>query len=514
MGNLKKLTGLLLLSILVLSLVTQRLQAKSTHITIIALADIQGRVDKTKNTGGIATIATLVKKIKRSNPCTLFLASGDDLMGRYFDTFKGKAIYTLLSDIGYQFYAPGNHEFDHGPEAFVKALKYAKFKVLCSDLSTKNTPLKGKCSPFYITDLCRLKIGMFSLMSEDLSTISSPGDVKVKLDNIDTAKKMIKLLKSKHVNLIVAITHIGFKKDKDVALKTKGIDVIVGGHSHNYLKRAYKINNTVIVNGGERATKLVRLDLFIENGRIKRVKYKLIPVKPSITPDKATQKLLLTFKRKLPPSVVIGRIVKPWDLRESVLRYSESGFADTLNDLLKKRFGADMVLNNSGLFRSDTIYKKGKLTDTMLHNIYAFDNVAYIIRIEGKYIKPILEHGASRYGRGGWLQVSGVRFTVNLSKQAQAIGISRDGKPFVKIKGERISNITIKGKALNPQKTYTIVTNDYLARGGDGYFWFKYDAIEKHNTYTSYYSLTAQLVRAHGYLNPEKPDGRIKIIAK
>ncbi|WP_022670231.1 bifunctional metallophosphatase/5'-nucleotidase [Hippea alviniae] len=464
------------------------------HLTVVGTGDLQGNLE------GISRLATLIKKAVESNPKgTMVVATGDELMGRYFDKFHGKAIYSLMYDAGYRFCVLGNHEFDKGDRILKEALGYAKCKFICSDLATKGTPLEGKCKKYLIVEKDGLKIGIFSLMTQELPLISSPEKVKLISNNIETAKKMVKLLKIKGADVIIALTHIGFSHDKTVAENVKGITLIFGGHSHVYLKKAFIKGDTVVVNGGSLGRYLVRVDLYFDKGKklIKKMtRYKLIPVDERVEKLASVEQKLQRFKKRLPKAVVLGKTETGFDLRESVLRFKESGFADTINDILKDKFRVDVVFNNSGLFRGDSKIPKGNITDVMLHKIFQFDNVAFLLKLKGRYIKDVLEFSADSFGNGGWLQVAGIRYTVDLKKP----------------KGERVSDITINGKPLDTNKTYTVLINDFLAKGGNGYFWFKKCGEELFNTYTSFYSIVASYLNKNRVLNEEKPDGRIKII--
>ncbi len=502
----RRVSGVLI--VLLLAITLSGKCGELSHITIAGFADMQGTLNASEDYR-IARIKTLFNDIKRSNHCSLFVVSGDDLMGRYFNTFHGKAIFGLMSKLGIDAYAPGNHEFDHGAGSFAKALSYARFNVICSDLRVKNTPLNGLCRQFIIKNICGIKIGIFSLITQQLPLISSPGNVKLKSTNEETARSMVKLLKRKGCNLIVALTHIGFQQDLKIARDVKGIDLIFGGHSHNYLKQMAKTNNTLIVNGGQRATYIVKVDLYFNrDGKIQKARYRLIKTK-KYKPDPILAASLRRFK--LAPSVVVGKTKTGFNLLESVLRYRESGFADTVNDILKRRFGVDLVLNNSGMFRTDRVYPPGSITDTMLKNIFMFNNVAYITHIKGSCIKQILNRSAARYGHGGFLQVAGIRFTIDLSKPPQKINCNNAHSCHVTKAGKRITGVTIDGKPLNKDRTYSVLTNDYLIKGGDGYFFFKRCGKQTINTYMTYYWLILNYLARHRFLNEEKPDGRIKI---
>ena len=487
--------------------------SQKQSITIIGTADIQGLMDPFTQTyeingskkeivgGGISRIATVLKNAQEENPFhTFVLSSGDDLMGRYFHTFKGEAIYSLMSKSGYMLYAPGNHEFDKGPEVYSQALEYAKFTTICSDLAIENTCLEGKCIPYKIIEAEGTKIGFFSLMTEELPLITSPGNVKLSANNLVSAQKMVKILQDAECDVIVGITHIGLDQDKIIAQKVKGIDVIFGGHSHILTRTLVHVNNTLIINGGEEGSYAVKLELPLnEQHHIQKedAVYTVIPIIAPLAKEKATERLLETYKAQLPATVILGKTTVEWDLTTVALRENESNVADLINDLLRDKFSVDIVMNNAGAFRGKKVYPPGNITDTMLHEIDEFSNNAYMMSMEGKYLRQILEHSAALYGEGGLMQVSGIRYTINLSKQAQVINHDNNGRWVMKTPGERVSKITIvdkegKQSPLDDKKIYKVLSNAYLVtHAGDGYFWFDKYGKDPKNTYTTFYTVMA-----------------------
>jgi len=481
---------------------------ESRTITLIGTSDLQGILEPDKQEyeingtktemmgGGISRIATVLQEAVRENPLGAIIASnGDDLMGRYFHTFGGEAIYSLFNKSGYQLSAPGNHEFDKGPELFAKALDYADFDLICTDLAIEGTLLQGKCTPFKIVSLQGAKIGIFSLMTEDLHLITSAGDVKLNASNVETASRMVTLFRKKRCDIVIALTHIGLDQDKAIAGKVPGIDVIFGGHSHRANKELIRVNDTLIFNGGEQGSYVVRIDLPLdEMHRIKKseAKYQRIPLPNSVKEQESVQALLETYKSQLPATVVLGQTTVEWDLTEEALRQNESNVADLINDLLREKLQVDIVMNNAGAFRGKKIYPPGDITDTMLHEIDEFENNAYILEIEGRYLKQILEHSAALYGRGGLMQVSGIRYTIDLSRKAQTIKQESDG------------SWTISQKLLS---------NAYLVNhDGDGYYWFRQYGKNPKNTFTTFYTVMANHLEKHKVMNPKPLDGRLEIL--
>jgi len=516
-------------ALIVLTLCSQLDAEARKIITIAGTADLQGMMEPSSGKfdldfdgkkvlmtlGGIDRIATLLADIRKENPNTITVTTGDDLMNRFFHTYKGRAILSLISDAGYDISVFGNHEFDKGSEVLAEALDGTKFEVLCSDLNVSNSKLDGKCKPYTIRELDGIKIGFFSMMTENFPIVTAEKSVKMTSDNVTTAKKMVKILKDKKVDIIVALSHIGYKEDRRLAKQVKGIDLIFGGHSHDYVKEMGHVNGAAIVNGGEKGIQVVKVDIPLDdNNKVvkKEIKMTKIIVGKDIKPNKMIKDRVSKYVSKFPKAIVLGETKSNWDMRSSTIRKGESSVADMINDMMREKFEVDIVLNNSGAFRGGKIYKAGQVTDRMLKEIDEFRQYAYILKLEGKYLKPIVEWSAANYGEGGFLQISGIKYRVTLSKQPQIMS----GEKIVK-EGERVDNIKVyidgKWQPIDDDRVYTILSNSFIVkRGGDGYFWFKKYGKELKNTYASFYSIMADFLYEKRVITPNEKDGRIELI--
>lgn len=498
-------------------------------ITIAGTADLQGMMEpmsgkfdldfdgkkEMMTLGGIDKIATIFADIKKQNPNTITVTTGDDLMNRFFHTYRGRAILSLISDAGYDISIFGNHEFDKGSEVLAEALEGTKFEVLCSDLDVSHSKLDDRCKPYTIRELDGTKVGFFSMMTENFPMVTAEKSILMISDNVTTAKKMVKILKAKNVDIIVALSHIGYKEDIRLAKQVKGIDLIFGGHSHEYVKKMGHINGTAIVNGGEKGIQVVKVDIPLDSdNRVvkKEIKMAKIAVDDKVISDRVIRDRVASYVSRFPKAIVLGETKVDWDMRSSTIRKGESIVADMINDMMRERFGVDIVLNNSGAFRGGKIYRAGQITDRILKEIDEFRQYAYILKLEGRYLKPIVEWSAANYGKGGFLQVSGIRYRVILSKQPQVMS----GEKIVK-RGERVGDLEVfvddKWQLVDDDRVYTILSNSFIVkRGGDGYFWFKKYGKDLQNTYASFYSIMADFLYKKGLLTPNAKDGRIEIV--
>ncbi len=259
----------------------------ATKLTILHTNDIHSHIDpfpadhsKYPNQGGYARRATLVKQIRREEEHVLVLDSGDIFQGTpYFNFYKGELDIKLMNQIQYDASTIGNHEFDNGIDSLGTQLKLADFAFVNANYSFSDTPLEQIMRPYKIFEKGPLKIGVIGLGIELEGLVNKVqyGDVKYN-DPITTGDSTARFLKEeKSCDLVIALSHLGYeyKTDKvsDIVLaqNTKYIDLILGGHTHTFLKEptfiTNKANSKVLINQtGWAGINLGRIDIAFNNG--------------------------------------------------------------------------------------------------------------------------------------------------------------------------------------------------------------------------------------------------------
>lgn len=204
------------------------------------------------NVGGFLRREAYIREVRSIHPNVLLFDAGDFSQGTpYFNFFKGYTEVYLMNAMGYDAVTLGNHEFDNGCQALGKRLRKADFQVLCANYVFKNKALAKVVKPYTIIEKDGLKIGVFGL-TVDLRALIAPSISKdlTYLDPIKTAKQMVAELKSKGCDLIICLSHLGVEKnqigDYDVARDVPGIDIIIGGHSHEEMKEPKLVGDTRI----------------------------------------------------------------------------------------------------------------------------------------------------------------------------------------------------------------------------------------------------------------------------
>ncbi|PCJ66383.1 MAG: metallophosphatase [Bacteroidetes bacterium] len=201
--------------------------------------------------GGAAKRAALISKIRSQYKNVILLDSGDIFQGTpYFNFYGGELEFKLMSEMGYDFATLGNHDFDGGIDGFAKQLPNASFDFLSANYDFNGTILEGKIAPYAIKRKGKFKIGVFGIgiKLDGLVPKKLYGAVKY-LDPIQKANETAQILKDKGCNLIICLSHLGYKynsnkvSDTVLAESSSNIDLILGGHTHTFLSSPQGIMN-------------------------------------------------------------------------------------------------------------------------------------------------------------------------------------------------------------------------------------------------------------------------------
>ncbi len=255
------------------------------HLTILHTNDTHSRIDPYPDNdpnfpgqAGYARRAHLIKKVREDNSNLLLLDAGDIFQGTpYYNLYGGKVELKLMSKMGYDAAAFGNHEFDNGLDGFLDVLPYANFPFLIANYDFSNTILKGKTKEYIIKEKNEKKIGIYGLgiQFEGLVSRAMYGDT-VYIDPIEKAREVENILRKRHrCDLIICLSHLGFNYEDDrvsdtvLAEHTMNTDIIIGGHTHSLLDPPAQIQNQAgktvyIAQAGYGGAYLGRLDVFFD----------------------------------------------------------------------------------------------------------------------------------------------------------------------------------------------------------------------------------------------------------
>ena len=257
-----------LASLSVMGLNSCNLKNENVKITILHTNDVHSQIEpfpfnhnKYPDRGGFARRANIFKGLTKINPNTLIFDAGDIFQGTpYFNFFQGDLELKLMKEMGYNAATIGNHEFDAGLKKLKENILNNNFPFVSSNYDFTNTELEGLISNYKIFKKQGIKIGVFGLGIELNGLVSSSLFKETKYyDPVEITQEMTSKLKNKQkCDLIICVSHLGhsYKTDKISDLKlgrlTSDIDLIIGGHTHTFLKKPEIIKNSqdkdVIIN--------------------------------------------------------------------------------------------------------------------------------------------------------------------------------------------------------------------------------------------------------------------------
>jgi 5'-nucleotidase len=237
------------------------LASKTKKITILHTNDVHSHIDafgpedgRNANKGGVARRASLIESIRNENPNNLLLDAGDIFQGTpYFNYYGGELEFKLMSMLKYDAATIGNHDFDNGIDGLYAQLPHAKFEFISSNYDFSNTVMSSHVKPYKTFLKDGIKVGVFGLGIE-LNGLVDPLLFKETTyrDPVEIAQDMSRILKeNEKCDLIICLSHLGYYyknnlnkiSDLSLAKKTKNIDLIIGGHTHTFLKKPTIVKN-------------------------------------------------------------------------------------------------------------------------------------------------------------------------------------------------------------------------------------------------------------------------------
>lgn len=221
------------------------LHTNDTHSAIMPLSRNLGDT-LLAGRGGYLRRMELVRREREAEPGLLLFDSGDFSQGSpYYTLFKGDVEVGLMNMMRYDAATLGNHEFDFGLDNLARLLRKARFPVVCANYDFSGTPLEGLVKPYVVIEREGLRVGVFGLSPrlDGLVAKENYGGV-VYNDPVEAARKAVKALRSgERCDVVVCLSHLGWAQaqpdidDSTMIAGTRGIDLVLGGHSHSYFEK-------------------------------------------------------------------------------------------------------------------------------------------------------------------------------------------------------------------------------------------------------------------------------------
>ncbi len=433
--------------------------AEKVNVSFIVASDMDTMSGKER--GGVARLAAVVKAERAKGGNTIFVYPGDLLSPSILAGFdKGAHMVELLNMSPPDILVPGNHEYDFGPDVFIKRMNEGKFAKLATNTRYKD----GSKIPGFEDTMMKqygdVKIGFMGLTTEATPDISSPGNITF-LPNLETARTAGDALREQGADMVVAVVHTAQRMDFDLLYKA-GVDVVLSGHDHNL--HVFYDGRRALVESKEEAEYVTIMDVEFDVGESRgkrRVRwwpnYRIIDT-ATVTPDPAVAEKVAGYEATLSEEldIKIGTSEVELDTRKASVRTGETAFGNLVADAMREAVNADIGFTNGGGIRGNTVYDPGHtLTRRDILTELPFGNGTVKLEVPGAIILEALEHGYRGLpeAEGGFLHTSNLKISIDTSKPA----------------GSRVSDVSVGGEPLDPAKIYTLATNDFMGRGGDGF---------------------------------------------
>ncbi|MCF0197787.1 MAG: metallophosphoesterase [Bacteroidaceae bacterium] len=242
-----------------LLLLAAALSVDAQRLTILHTSDTHSCVEPVSpndadinmaDKGGFVRRATLIDSLRRTEPDLLLFDCGDYSQGSvYYNMYKGEVEVKLMNAMGYDVVTIGNHEFDYGLDNMARLFRMAQFAVVCCNYNFTGTPCVGLVKPYVVLERKGLRIGVLGVAPrmEGLVVKSNYGDTGYTLPSEAAQPVVDRLRNEEHCDVVICLSHLGYtlKPESDVEFiaRTRGIDLVLGGHSHTNFTNAQYFPN-------------------------------------------------------------------------------------------------------------------------------------------------------------------------------------------------------------------------------------------------------------------------------
>jgi 2',3'-cyclic-nucleotide 2'-phosphodiesterase (5'-nucleotidase family) len=439
------------------------------NVDILSFNDFHGTLKEDGKNIGAAKLAGSIKDIvKNVNPETIVVSAGDSYQGSAMSNLKyGKPVSEMIKALGIKASAVGNHEFDWGLDKISGWAKDGAFDFLASNIYDKTT---GKpvdwAKPYMVVEKGGLKIGLIGLATPETAYKTKPEIVKDLefRDPVKAANEWAAYLKNtEKVDVVVALSHLGAAQNSktkeitgeaaDFAKAVVGVDAIIAAHTHNPVSGF--VNKIPVVEGYYNGRSLARLSIHLDSTN------KVVGISPTLDNlyervaklpvDAEVKAIVDKYTAEVAPILDEVLVATDKDLNHDKNQPGVSLLGQWTSDVMREKAGVQIAITNGGGLR--TSVPKGEITMGRMYEVMPFDNTLFKMELKGSDIKKNIENGIAN-ATIGWVQFSGMKVYYDINKPA----------------GDRISAMYLMdGTKMELDKYYSVVTNDFMEQGGDGY---------------------------------------------
>ena len=444
--------------------------------------DVHGAID------GYAIMTKLREDYEEKGADVLMVDAGDFSQGDpNVSISSGADAIDMMNTAGYDLSTIGNHDFDYGEKQLKDNLQKAKFPVICADVLKDGESILPTSWTYETKE--GIKIGFFGMDTPETQTKANP-DFTEGLQFLSgqgmyrCAQEQVDSLRKEGANLVIALTHLGVDDEThrdgntsfDLYANTTGIDFMIDGHSH-----------TVMTNGmdGEpiqsTGTKFAYVGVVVVDEKGSITDHYLIST-DGLDQDPSVQDEADKIENRIDAELDVKFAVSEVDFEgDRVMnRSQETNSGDLITDaslwyaakhpeVITVDADHVIALENGGGIRAGIA--KGDVTEKDILTVYPFRNTIDVVTVTGAELLEVLE--ASTFDTpnemGGFPQTGGMKWTIDTTKAFKGTQQYPNSTYYKPDSINRVSIESIHGKAFDPEAEYMIVTNDFVAAGGDTY---------------------------------------------
>ena len=465
---------------------------EGTKLVILHTNDMHGYMQASDTCLGIGAVAQLKKDYQQQGYDVLLMDAGDYLQGSSFANFtQGESVVEVMNAAGYDVAALGNHEFDYGSDVLEKRISEMNFPAVAANITVDATgePFIQQNAVFTLSD--GTKVGVFGLDTPSTATTSAPKNTAGLTfaqgeELYAAAQAQIDELKGQDCSIIVCVGHLGEEASNEgnnaanVVANTSGLTVMIDGHDHlveNQTVKDKEGNDVLIAETGYYLKNIGVLTY--ENGQFTD---SLVEVGTYTGSDPELEKMVAEETAEIEATMQEVVAVTDFELYGEAApgnRTQETTMGDLASDAMYWQVtqaagsAPDAVVLNGGAIRASIKAGEIKLLD--IHNVFPFNNQLCTVEVTGAQLLEALEAAtqSSPDPMGAFPQVYGIKYTLDTTVPYEK-GELYPGTTYYAsaAPGTRITIHEVAGKDFDPEATYTIATNEFVATGGDTYYCF------------------------------------------
>ncbi len=494
--NVRNLITTSLLTLLIIFSATFLIYSAEKEIVVLSFNDFHGSLASSGKNVGAAKFVDALKTERAKNPeGTIIVSAGDNYQGSAMSNLLyGEPVSAMFKEAGVELSAVGNHEFDWGIEKIGKWAEDGNLTFVCANVYDKRTdePVDW-AEPYVIIEREGVKVGFIGLATPETAYKTSKENVENYefRDPVESLSEWVPEVQSKGADIIVALTHLGSNQDKDGNItgeatdlsRVDGVDAVISAHTHALVSGM--VNGKPLVQARNNGRAIAKIVFIVDDDN------RLVSAEPSVDTlyeredtlkdDPNMLAIFQKYETDLEP--ILGRVLGETTEELDHDRWAgPSLLGEWSCQVMQDKVGAQIGMTNGGGLR--TPIPAGKITAGKLYEVMPFDNTLYVLKISGADVKANIEHGIMNEDIG-WIQISGVKVTYD-----------KDAEP-----GSRITNMVLAdGTPVEMDKYYTVVTNDFMATGGDNYDFSR--AIETEDTFLPVRDALMEAVEKAGTISP------------